>query len=107
MEAYLELCLFAMLNLKEVRWDLPFAAIESSNIIAVFILLLTLCIPVLLIVFYYKNKHRWDDETFNEKAGTFFEGVRSDEEYQNVLLANQILFFVRRFMLCFTLVFWH
>ena len=55
MEAYLELCLFSMLNINEIRWDLPFPAVEFSNLISVICFFSVLLVPFILLIYFYKH----------------------------------------------------
>lgn len=64
MEGYLELCLFSMLNIKEMRWDLPFPVIEASNMLAIMVLMAVLIVPLILFGYYHKHLGLWDNEDF-------------------------------------------
>ena len=77
MEAYLTLCLFSLLNMKEVKWA-GFAATEFSNVFSYIIFPLTLILPVLIFVYYFKQREHWAEEDFKKKAGGFVDGIRHD-----------------------------
>jgi len=128
MEAYLTLCLFSLLNMKEVKWA-GFAATEFSNVFSYIIFPLTLILPVLIFVYYFKQREHWAEEDFKKKAGGFVDGIRHDPHtfqgkytYREVefsfdgyfvtptrtqvnLMIWQALFFIRRLALCWSLVF--
>ena len=107
MESYLNLCLFSLLNLYEMRWDLEFEAIKTSNVISILVFMSTLIVPVVLFVYFIRNRSRWEDEVFQSKTEAWFEGVRHDEKHHKALLIWQFIFFLRRMVLCLTLVLWH
>jgi len=61
-------------------------------------------IPVILAVFFYYKRHQWADDSFKERYGTFF--VSHNPKDWGAVVAIRVLYFARRFALCYTLVFW-
>jgi len=106
MEAYLSLCLFSLLNISEVSWETGLSGIEASNVLSYMTFITTIIGPIALFVYFYRNRDRWEDEDFQERAGQFLEGVRHDKDHKVTFMVHQTTFFVRRFILCVTLVYW-
>mmetsp|Transcript_9178 Transcript_9178/g.12508 ORF Transcript_9178/g.12508 Transcript_9178/m.12508 type:complete len:83 (-) Transcript_9178:945-1193(-) len=80
MEAYLNLALFSLMNISEIDWELEaLPAVRASNILSITIFSLTVIVPIGLLLYYCMNRHRWQDDSFQKRAGTFFEGMRVDE----------------------------
>ena len=128
MEAYLTLCLFSLLNVKEIDWP-GFAVTEFSNTFSFIVLPILLIVPIILFVYYFRKRENWSEDEFKAKAGGFIEGIRHDSqtyrgkytfretEYdfddfyvtpkrtQVNLMIWQALFFVRRLLLCWSLVY--
>ena len=65
MEGYMDFAFFALMNLKYIDWwDHKFYSVTASNVMAIIFLLLLLTIPILLNVFYARNRSRWRKEKF-------------------------------------------
>ena len=86
METYLNMCLFSLLNLKEIRWDLGFPAVKTSNLLSILIFTQALVVPVIMFVYYIRNRDRWEDEDFKKKFGPFLDGLKHDKKHQVSLL---------------------
>lgn len=63
MEGYLDLCLFAMINIKELEWK-PLLAVTISNYLAIFITTLVCLYPVIGLIWYVYKVDSWSDEEF-------------------------------------------
>ncbi len=63
MEGYLDFCLFAMINLKELEWK-PLLAVTISNYLAIFITVLVCLYPVVALIWYALKVDSWTDEEF-------------------------------------------
>ena len=77
-------------------WD---SAFDYFNNISMFIMGISLLIfPVFVLVFYCKKFAKWSDESFQDKYGAIFEGLRTDRRSS---LAYPIIFVLRRFIFVF------
>ena len=107
MEAYLEFCLFALLNLSALSWPEGLESVSVSNWLAILLTALTVAIPVGLGILMCYNRRRWSDEDYSAKYGSYFDGMQSDnEELRAIILFYVCIFFARRMTLCLTLVYW-
>mmetsp|Transcript_20920 Transcript_20920/g.28177 ORF Transcript_20920/g.28177 Transcript_20920/m.28177 type:complete len:315 (-) Transcript_20920:320-1264(-) len=106
MLAYLNLCLFSLLNISEMRWIDGIKAQAASNVISIMIFASTIIVPIVLLAYYWFKRDKWTDEAFQEKYGTFLEGLRHDKDHQICFMVYQTTYFARRFLLCLTLVYW-
>ena len=107
MVAYIDYCLFAMLNLSEMVWIDNQLAIDFSNYLSYIKISLVLLIPAILLAFMCYNRKNWDDEKFSKKYGSYLDGMASDKpEIHSIVLITVTIFFARRLVLCATLVFW-
>ena len=65
MEGYMDFAFFALMNLKYIDWwNNDFYSVTASNVMAIFFIVLLVTIPILLNVFYAKNRSRWHKEKF-------------------------------------------
>lgn len=106
MLAYLCLALFSVLNISEMTWMEGAVAAAASNIIAILVFLSTIAVPIWVLIYFWRNRERWQDDDFADMAGTLFEGVRHDERFRKIAMVYMAAFFVRRFLLAITLVYW-
>ena len=107
MEAYLEFCLFALLNLSTLSWPEGLESVSVSNWLAIILVALTIAIPVGLGILMCHNRKRWSDEDYIAKYGSYLDGMQSDnEEIRAIILFYVCIFFARRMTLCLTLVYW-
>ena len=86
METYLNLCLFSLINLKEIRWDVGFPAVKTSNFFSFLIFTQALVVPFVIFSYYIRNRDRWEDEDFQTKFGPFLDGLKHDKKHQVSLL---------------------
>ena len=107
MEAYLEFCLFALLNISALSWPEGLECVELSNWLAIVLVALTIAIPIWLGFMMCHNRKRWSDEDYSAKYGSYLDGMKSEnEELRSVVLLFVCIFFARRMLMCLTLVFW-
>ena len=108
METYLDFALLALLNVKELDWDLDFWSVRLSNYLAIIVTVLTCTLPVFFLFFYAYKLKKWEDEKFQRKYGALLEGTDQERETsQWVVILVPLSFFVRRMTMSLVLVFWH
>ena len=106
MEAFLEFCLFAFMNLSEMYWPDELHIISVSNLFAYLLVGLTVFIPIVLLVFMYCNRKKWTDDDFSGKYGSYLEGYSEDRKLQGPVIFSVTIFFARRLAISLTLVYW-
>lgn len=103
--AYLDLCIFSLLQVSQLRLSLRSAYAWVSLLAAAVFVLLTWATPILLIVFtikYRREMTQRQDERFNERWGALFLDFAKSEKL--AILAFYSVFVVRRLLLAATLV---
>ena len=106
-ELYLDLSMYAFLNLKKLDWDTKEKAVEFSNALAIIHTILMVPIPVCMVLFHVKNISKWNDEEFSSKHSSFADGTRKDfKTRQWIVLVIPSMFIIRRIILSLTIVFW-
>ena len=106
MEGYLDFILFAMLHIKEMKWDNDIPIVVASNYLSIFFLSLTTFLPIFMIVFWAVRLDRWKKEAFKEKYGSLLEGTT--EEFRSrkwAILLIPMIFFLRRLGLAIVCVY--
>ena len=78
MEAYLEFCLFAFMNLSEMFWPDELHMIRVSNVFAYVLVGLTVLMPIVLLVFMYSKRKKWTDGDFSSSYGSYLDGHSKD-----------------------------
>ena len=107
MEAYIDFSLFSMLNIKDIQWpdDGILTAVTASNYLAYACFGLCCSVPFLLFFIACCNHKKWGNNSFTMRFGAFLDGTSSEVSHSAVLIIAST-FFIRRMMLCLTLVFW-
>ena len=97
-EVYLEVLMLSAMNLRKIDWSNPFSFVKYSNMISLFIILAILISPLVLIYHFYKKRPEWQEDSFKEKHGTMFEGLKTNSELvpKSVVLFMILSFFLRR-----------
>lgn len=107
MEGCIDIAICAVLNLKirmldsedGLRWDTTFYCLNNA---ALFVLLFAVAaFPIWALWFYCKNFDKWEDETFEERYGAAYEGLKKD---RRATLAYPLIFMLRRFALVLTVI---
>ena len=107
MEAYLDLCLFAMLNISEIQWPENQPTVTTSNYIAYIVLTLCCVGPIVLCLIVWCYRKNLNEPTFTNKYSSFLEGTKSENpKFTKSAVLIAMVFFLRRFFLSLTLVFW-
>ena len=107
MEAYVDFALFSMLNIASIEWPEGLHGVTISNYIAYVLFGLVLAVPLLLFAIAICKRKSWQDEGFGTKYGAFLDGTKTDKPgLQVAVLIFAMVFFMRRLLLCLTLVFW-
>ena len=106
-ESYIQIALFTLLNLKEFEWDTNFTLITLSNVLAIVSVAVLVILPIALIIFLACNIGKWDDEEFARRNGALLEAGDLDRDFnQWIVLLIPLAYFLRRILMCLTLVFW-
>lgn len=106
MEGAIDIAICAVLNLTYsfeeadgLRWDTTFYCVNNA---ALFVLLFAVAFfPIWALFFYCKNFDKWEDETFEERYGAAYEGLRKD---RRASLAYPLIFMLRRFALVMSVI---
>ena len=106
MLAYLNLTLFSALNISEMKWIKGLPPVNASNVIAIMVFTSTIVVPPVILTFFWFKRNDWNEAQLKAKVGTFLEGTRHDKDHQITFMVMQSTFFLRRFILAITLVFW-
>ena len=61
--------LFSLINIKEIDWSDDFFIVTFNNWTAIFILVLSMLLPIALIIVYVINVESWNKKEFNERYG--------------------------------------
>lgn len=108
MEAYIEFTMFSFLNYKEMIWPDGLEAVKLSNWLAIALVICTVILPVFLFFWMCFNRKNWGEEVFQAKYGSYLDGNDNEKpEKQWIILITVSIFFLRRMLLCLTLVFWN
>ena len=65
----MDFMLFSLMNIKEIDWSDDFFFVTFNNWTAIFILVLSILLPIALIIVYVINVERWNKKEFNERYG--------------------------------------
>jgi len=78
------------------------------NCVSIFLTSLCASAPIILFFYTWRNMHRADDDDFQRTVGAFIDGTKGGKKGSEwgVMLVS-LAFFVRRSLLCLTLVFWY
>ena len=107
MEAYLEFCIFSMMNIRELKWIENQTTISVNNFLCLFMIALVVLIPFVLFMIMWRNRKKWNDSLFGKQYGTYLGGMAKEgSKGQLVILIAVSVFFVRRAIMSFTIVFW-
>ena len=85
----------------EMHWEDNFNI--ANNIAIIVIGGVMLIFPFFIIIFYCRKFEKWQDEDFEEKYGSVFEGLKTTSRSS---LFYQIVFVLRRFLLLFVAKVW-
>ena len=110
-EVYLECCVAALINIKEMQWEKDIA-IYHSNIWAVGAIIVLTIAPICYLGYAYKNRDLWKSEEWQNKFGALFQEMylsESNSDYLKLQRTTQVifvpaLFFMRRFLFALVLV---
>lgn len=106
MEAYIDLCLFTLTNLKELNWREPIFGILASNTLSIILIVLLTVLPIFLIYFFVKNALNWTNVNFLGKYGALLEGTdRKRHTKKWIIVLIPASFFARRITMCLCIVF--
>ena len=107
-EGYVDIVMATCLNLKHYEWNGDIAVNVSSHIMAIFFIVAVVALPVLLVIYFAYNIAKWNDEAFQARNGTLLDGVDLErKEFKWIVLLVPVTFFLRRLLMCLTLVFWY
>lgn len=108
MEGYLDICLFSLINMKNLDWT-PIIAITISNYIAIFLTLVVCGFPIFACFWYLYKMNSWDDPDFQNRWGQMLEDIDTDKEdksLKGMAIIFPLSYFIRRLTFCIVIVFW-
>ena len=106
MEAYLDVSICTLINLKKYVWISEFSALTFNNLLVIFFATVLLLCPPFLLIFAACKHHKWKSEDFKNKHGTLIDGTTSKlSKNKWLILFIPFMFFIRRIILALTVVF--
>lgn len=70
MELYMEVTLLTFLNLKALKWEKSFAAVNVNGVLVIVMTVAILAVPITLIILAACRYKTWSDDSFQKKIGT-------------------------------------
>ena len=125
-EAYQDLALQSLLNIKLMDWDTGNSTINYSNVVSIISFILLIILPIVYMTLFLVKPDLWDDTAFTAKFGSFIEGsnlksgifMSKDKKDKNgesekeqtwfgkkVPVAWALVFFIRRLIFVFSIVY--
>ena len=107
LEAFLEISIFATLNLYTWDWNTDFESVMVSHIMAIFYAVFLTCGSFFLLTLYMRNIKIWNDEdAFVGKYDAAISNANVDMlRQQGMVMAIPVMFFARRIVLTITVIF--
>ena len=108
MEAYLDVSICTLINLKKYVWIAEFNALTFNNLLVIFFATVLLLCPPLLLIFAACKHNKWQSEEYKNKHGSLIDGTTSKLSKRKwLILFIPFMFFLRRIILALTVVFWN
>ena len=90
-----------------MNWPENRVTVSVSNIIAILLLILGTILPVFFFFWTLCNRKKWRNEEFQDRYGSYLDGMAFTRSRKKVgIIITTTAFFLRRLLLCATLVFW-
>ena len=105
-ESYMSFTLMALINVKHLDWESDFIATQICNYFAIFVIVLSCSLPIVMSVLYLRSMQNWENDDYKEKYGALLDGTKHFKKNQWVVILVPITYFARRLCLCLVLVFW-
>ena len=77
MEAYLDVSICTLINLKKYVWIDEFNALTFNNLLVIFFATVLLFCPPFLLILAACKHHKWQSEEYKNKYGTIIDGTTS------------------------------
>ena len=107
MESYMDLVMFALINIKDLDWSGDFFFVTLNNWISISLVGILIVFPFLIVIVYVRNVKQWKEDQFQERYGAFVDGANLDKKDNTcAIMIVPISFLLRRLSFCLTLVFW-
>jgi len=108
MEAFADFCLFAFLNLYSMSELTILNAVKFSNLLTLITITYIVIMPLIVTIYICVKRQQLGSKKFKKRCGAFLEGTRfKDKDFFCSALIIALMYFIRRLLLCLTLVFWH
>ena len=107
LEAFLELSIFATLNIYTWDWNPDFESVMISHVMAIFYAVFLIGGSFFLLTLYMRNIMIWNDEdAFKGKYDAAISNANVDMmRQQGMVMAIPVMFFARRIVLTITVIF--
>ena len=107
LEAFLELSIFATLNIYTWDWNPDFESVMISHVMAIFYAVFLIGGSFFLLALYMRNIMIWNDEdAFKGKYDAAISNANVDMmRQQGMVMAIPVMFFARRIVLTITVIF--
>ena len=108
MEAYLDVSICTLINLKRYFWIVEFNSLTLNNLLVIFFAFVLIFFPPFLLIFAACKHNKWQSEEYQNKYGTLTDGTTSRlSKHKWLILFIPFMFFLRRIILALTVVFWN
>ena len=107
MSGYIDICLFSMINIAEILWIEGLDIVKASNIMSYSMVIICSLVPFVLLGHAFLRRKDFQKPSFMKRVGTWIDGMKmASGEMIIPIICYAMLFFIRRVVLCLTLVFW-
>ena len=76
LEAYLDVSICALINLKSFIWISEFSSLTFNNLMAVLFITILLLLPPFLLIFAACKHQHWQSEEYQKRYGSLIEGAK-------------------------------
>ena len=108
-EAYVDLCLFSLLNLNLMnRQTIDLYSLSASDHLSFAVIEYLILLPIICAVYIFCRRKKLHKKRYKRQCGEFLDGTKYENKgYWKSALAIALVFFVRRALLCLVLVVSH
>ena len=108
----MDLLIYAIINVKTADWgnyDVLYGP-TTSNIFAYAFCLSIPILPIILMIFYYRKRNSWLDESFDRRYGAFLVGLdlrrKRKKDKMTIFIWSSLIFYQRRIFLVAAVIYY-
>ena len=105
MESFLDISLFALMNISELVWIEGCNGVKTSNVLSYIFVSIVFAAPIFLAGFACMRRKKWKKSSFKKRYGSLLEGIKTDKDNPALVVFTSLTFFSRRLVLSLTLVY--